>query len=360
MHKPHALRRPNLLDRQSDLRFEDPVLQVVPKTAPQAPLSTQALGSERDPLGWQLGYDHARCHVPLPSAHLHPDSPLFQGFHAALQAGLSSQQREVAAGTRVWLALRLQAWTEGLPYEEQLLTPHYLRQLRRNTCPVTRQSLHDEHGHPHQRSWARLRQDLGYAAGHLVQMSRTATQALQGRSAAQLQAIAERLAIDASTQEGLDAAAWSRLAALVRMVQAHEETPDPLPVLPPNRLRLLNPQHALQAWITRQLALPGWAARGNVLAQALPNEDARSAAQALVASLAPHALRLPQHQGKELQWLLEDLWRDVRVQRRWVSLMTTVQGLDLETLLLRLPAPTGCHLEHHAEAGATEGWTELH
>ncbi|MBH9551952.1 hypothetical protein [Inhella gelatinilytica] len=360
MHKPHALRRLNTLDRQSDLHFEDPGVQAVHESLSTPAVAPGIPGSERDPLGWQLGYDHARCHVPLPAAHLHPASPLFQGFHAALQAGLSSQQRDVAAGTRVWLSLRLQAWTEGLPYEEQLLTPHYLRQLRRTTCPVTRQSLHDEQGHPQQRTWARLRQDHGYAAGHLVQLSRTAAQALKNRTATDLQHVADHLAPECATVEGLDAASWARLAALARMVQAHDDNPDPLPVLPPNRLRLLNPHHALQAWITRQLALPGWAARGNVLAQALPTETARTAAQGLVAALAPHALRLPQHEGKELQWLLEDLWRDPRVQRRWVGLRVATRGVDLETLLLRLPAPTGCHLEHHAEAGATEGWTELH
>lgn len=352
MHKPHALRRVLPAEPQTELLFEASALPVL-----QLPRSAEAVA---DPLGWQLGFDHALHHVALPAAHLHPASPLFQGFHAALQTGSSPRRREVAAGTRAWLALRLQAWQEGLPFEDQLLTPHYLRQLRRSHCPVTRAALQDELGHRQQRVWARLRQDLGYAAGHLVQLSRCAAQALAGRSARQLRAIAERLTAQGGSEAGLDAAAWARLAALVRLVTPQDADPDALPVLPPNRLRLLNPQQALQAWVGRQLALEGWAARGTALTEALPSGAARQAAHGLWAALAPHALRLPQHEGMERLWRLEDVWCDARVQRRWAQLLLQLQGVDLEALLLKLPAPAGCHIEHHAEAGATEGWVELH
>lgn len=351
MHKPHALRRATTTELQSDLAFE-PELQVV---------AAQPLARDvADPLGWQLGFDHARFHVALPASHLHPASPLFQGFHAALQAGNSARQREVAAGTRAWLHLRLQAWTEGLPFEDQLLTPHYLRQLRRSHCPVTRAALHDEQGHEQQRVWVRLRQDLGYAAGHLVQLGRRAALALSGRGVAELRRIAERLAMQGDSQEGLDAAEWARLASLVRMVSPQDEGGDALAALPPNRLRLLNPQQALQAWIGRQLALHGWAARGTALHDALTSIPARQAAHTLWAALAPHALTLQHHEGMERLWALEDVWRDARVQRRWSALVGLLKLDEIETLLLRLPAPTGCHLEHHADAGATEGWTELH
>ncbi len=352
MHKPHALRRVLPAEPQTDLLFEDSALPVLP-----LPRSAEAVS---DPAGWQLGYDHALHHVALPAAHLHPASPLFQGFHAALQTHSTPRQREVAAGTRAWLGLRLQAWQEGLPFEDQLLTPHYLRQLRRSHCPVSRAALQDELNHPQQRVWARLRQDLGYAAGHLVQLSRTAAQALAGRSAPELQATAERLASQGGSEAGLDAAAWARLAALVRLVTPHDAALCALPVLPPNRLRLLNPQQALQAWVGRQLALEGWASRGTALHDALPGAGARQAAHGLWAALAPHALRLPQHQGMELLWRLEDVWCDERVQRRWTQMLQLLQGVDLEALLLKLPAPAGCHVEHHAEAGATEGWVELH
>ena len=354
MHKPHALRRfaPAATEAQTDLAFDAPL-------APSAALAAPQL-LDADPVGFQLGRDHARFHVALPASHLHPASPLFQGFHAALQAGASARQREVAAGTRAWLALRLQAWVAGLPYEEQLLTPHYLRQLRRSHCPVTRAALHDEIGHPQQRVWARLRQDLGFAAGHLVQLSLTAERALQGRDAASLQAVAERLAQQGGTEAGLDAAAWGRLAALVRLVTPEAQPLEALPVLPCNRLRLLNPAQALQAWVARQLPLPGWAARGTALHDALPGIPARQAARSLWAALAPYALSLAQHNGQELHWALEDLWLDARVQRRWLQFIALVPAQAIELLMLRLPAPAGCHLEHHAEAGATEGWTELH
>lgn len=323
---------------------------------PSAPIQLSLVGPDpvtaptphgADAVAWQLGFDHARHGLPLPTAHLHAASPLFAGWQAALARRLN-RHRDPAPAQRQWLALRLRAWTEGVTFEDQLLTPHYLQQLQATHCPVTRQELHDEHGHPAQRCFARLRQDHGYAAGHLVQLSATAATALAGRSRMALEERAHEAASSGKRVDGLDAAAWSRLVSLVAWVSPATGT-EVMRVLPPNRLHLPNPLMALQAWVTRQLAQPGWSQRLMALHDALPGATAREAARALNAALAPHALQLPG--GPEARrWALEDLWLDGRVQRRWHVLAAQVSPLTVERLLRQLPPPEGWVVEHHARA----------
>ncbi|MFN4115163.1 MAG: hypothetical protein ACK4F7_01510 [Inhella sp.] len=310
-----------------------------------APLAASSLAEGgQDAVGWQLGFDHARQGVTLPPSHLHEASPLFAGWQAALARRLH-RHRDPAPAVRRWLQLRLQAWTEGLDYEELLLTPNYLQQLDASHCPVSRELLHDEQDHPARRCLMRLRQDHGYTAGHLVCLSRRAADALQGRGLADLQALALQAARRAEPLHGLGAAAWARLVSLVAMV-----TPDSelglLQALPTNRLQLERPQHALQAWISRQLARPGWSQRLQALHDALPGVPARQAASALSAALAPHALTLG-HDDMARRWALEDMWSDGRVQRRWTALVQQVSPLTIERLLRQLPPPPGWALEQH-------------
>lgn len=307
-----------------------------------------------DPVGFQLGADHARQGVALPVGHLHDGSPLFAGW----QSRARPRTLDPTPGVRVWLQLRLQAWEQGLPFEAQLLTPHYLRQLDGSHCPVTREPLHDEQGHAQQRTWVRLRQDAGFAAGHLAVLGRTAAQALQGRGLEQLMALCCQAQAQREPVEGLRAADWGRLLALVAYV-----TPTPhadavrrlQAALPTNRLRLLNPVQALQAWLSRQLCSGGWSQRLRALHDALPGEAARAAATRLAVALAPHALVVP---GTPLEQraTLEDLWSDARVQRRWFALVEQLSPLTLERLLRQLPPPPGWALERHSGAHAVEAW----
>lgn len=309
----------------------------------QEPVAAPEPGN-MDAVAWQIGFDHARQGLALPTAHLHAGSPLFAGWQTALARRLN-RHRDPSPATRLWLDLRLRAWLEGVVFEDQLLTPHYLQQLRTTHCPVTRAELHDEQGHPAQRCLVRLRQDRGYTAGHLALLSASAARVLAGRNLAALQALAQRAARQAEPLEGLNAASWERLVALVAWVTPSADD-TLLRVLPPNRLHLLNPLLALQAWLTRQLAHPGWSQRLMALHDALPSPAAREAASALTAALAPHALRLPAH-PVERRWALEDLWLDARVQRRWTTLAGLVSPLTMERLLRELPPPDGWVVEHH-------------
>ncbi len=316
------------------------------------PLAIEALAhGGSDAAGWQLGFDHAKHGLPLPAAHLHQGSPLFAGWQAALAKAPNTRHRDPAPGSRHWFALRLQAWQEGIAFEDHLLTPHYLTQLQVQHCPVSRLSLHDEAGHPQARRWARLRQDQGYSAGHLVCLGATAAKALEGRNAADLRAMAQHAAATACTLEGLDASAWARLAGLVALVTPDTDAVQALPVQAPNRLVIVNPLQALQAWVARQLGAAGWAQRLQALHDALPTVAARQAASALAAALAPHALTVPLN-GPQRLHALEDLWLDARVQRRWHALAQTVSPLTAERLLTLLPSPQGVHMALHARVEA--------
>jgi hypothetical protein len=316
------------------------------------PLAVQALAEGgSDAIGWQLGFDHARQGVALPASHLHEGSPLFAGWQAALARQLRSQQRhrDPAPAVRRWLQLRLRAWTEGVAYEDLLLTPHYLQQLDVSHCPVSREALHDEEGHPAQRRIVRLRQTEGYAAGHLITLGRLAADALQGRQLTELQELALQAARRAEPLLGLNAGAWARLVSLVAMVTPGADA-RLLQALPTNRLQLEQPVQALQAWITRQLARPGWSQRLQALHDALPGVPARQAASALSAALAPHALTLPTDAVAQ-RWALEDIWQHSRVQRRWAVLVEQVSPLTIERLLRQLPPPPGWAMEQHGVQG---------
>jgi hypothetical protein len=309
------------------------------------PLAPQALAlGGSDAVAWQIGFDYARHGLPLPSAHLHEDSPLFNGWQSALSRS-TQRHRDPAPGVRRWLALRLQAWQEGVPFEDQLLTAHYLRQLDTSHCPVTREELHDEIGHPAQRCIVRLLTDQGYAAGYLVVLSQRAALALKARSLMTLREQAQTAARLGVSIDGLDAAAWARLASLVAAVTPETQS-KPQRVLPPNRVHLANPSQALQAWVTRQLAHSGWSHRLLALHDALPGVPARQAASSLSAALAPHALQLPTT-GMAQRWALEDLWLDERVQRRWSALVALLSPLTIERLLRQLPPPQGWAVENH-------------
>jgi hypothetical protein len=318
--------------------------------APQ-PLPAKALAvGGGDAIGWQIGFDHARHGLPLPAAHLHEGSPLFAGWQLGLERrGPLRQQRDPAPGVRRWLGLRLQAWAEGQSFEDQLLTPHYLQQLDSSHCPVSRDVLHDEQGHPAQRQIVRLLPERGYSAGHLVVLGRRAAAALQDRSLSELQQRAADARRLGCSLDGLDAASWARLCSLVAAVRSEAET-TVLMLLPPNRLLLPRAVLALQAWVSRQLASPGWSQRLLALHDALPGVPARQAASGLSAALAPHALLLPPA-GIAQRWALEDLWLDARVQRRWTSLVEQLSPLTIERLLRQLPPPPGWTVEQHCHDG---------
>lgn len=318
------------------------------ETPPSAP---------QDRVAFEIGWDHAR-HGLVPCASLMA-TPMAQGWHAA-RAVFGQRTLAATRHVRQWLRLRLQAWQEGAAFEGLQVTPHYLSQIDAETCPVTRRPL----GGPDvadEPLVARLRQDAGYAAGHLVVVSRAAWRALVAVDCAAAIDRAERLARDGGTHDGLDAAAWARLAALTSFAVALPQVRAarvPLRALPPNRVRVLSAAQGLQVLLTLRLAAPGWSRRARAIAELLP-AALRHDFNLFVGAIAPRLLAISaEATPREQRWAQEDAWADARVQRRWQHFAVQLGEAETEALLARIAEGGlgGVRCLVHGAAAAVDGW----
>jgi hypothetical protein len=179
---------------------------------------------------------------------------------------------------RQWLALRLAAWQQGQAFEDVQVTPHFLAQISSPHCPVTRLPLC---GAGEQAAVLRLNTGAAYAAGNLVVAHRSAAEARADLGCDDLLALAQRVGEQADGQlRGLDVRAWQRLAVLASFATPLPHglaATLPLLVLPPNRVRVLNPVQALQVMLTLQFTRAGYARRLLTLAALMPGSEARQA-----------------------------------------------------------------------------------
>lgn len=303
--------------------------------------------------GLALGRDYALHGLTPPISHLYPQSPLQRGWLAsrgrAVRAPASPQVEQ-------WLALRTHAWARGRSFEDIQLTPHHLAQLDATHCPITRELLADDN-----RSIDRVRDDAGYAAGNLALMSRHANRAKGSRGHAALADMAASCANGPISRiGGLAEADWQRLAVLTSFVTplSHEQAAQiPLRVLPPNRLRLFNPIQALQAFVTRQLATPGWSARLSRLEALLPSDALRTDFNRFLLALAPRVLAAHELQTPhDIRWALEDAWAQALVMKRWTRFALQLRPEQAEALVERAAAKklSPVHVQRHEDA--TDGW----
>jgi len=230
-------------------------------------------------------------------------------------------------------------------------------------CPITRHALVDEPGHPQERSLDRVRDDAGYAAGHVAFMSREANRCKASHGWATAREIAHSLTQGPlRTMAGLHAHDWRRIAVLCSFVTElpHDVAAHiPLHLLPPNRLRLLNPIQALQALVSRQLGASGWSERLARIESLLPSDTLKADFNRWMLALAPRvlsrgALVQPQH----LRWALEDAWDDALVQRRWTQFalkLSPEQAQHLAQRAAALPC-SPVRVQAHSALSATEGW----
>lgn len=330
----------------------------MPEAAP-APCVQDRAPSLHEQLGFELGWDHARYGSVPPVDQLFQQSPLRQGWQAG-RASFGRRTLRASPHVRQWLALRCHAWLRGRSFETLLVTPNYLQQLEASHCPITRQPLQEQAG-TQQRRIDRVRDDAGYAAGNLVQMSQQANQAKGDRDFAALQALALSLRQGPLQQAGgLDLASWDRLVTLASFVTElpHEQAARlPLRVLPPNRLRLFNPIQALQALLTRQLATPGWSQRLTRIESLLGSDPLRADFSRFVLALAPRVLRSRELlQREQIRWALEDAWQDALVLKRWTQFALNLGATQAEALVHKAAAKklSPVHVERHAHP--TEGW----
>lgn len=327
--------------------------------ASPAPQTTTAA----DATGFEIGWDHAHHGLVPPAELLLEGTPIGQGWRAG-RAVFGGRTLSTGRATRLWLALRTLAWRQGIPFEGQQVTAHYLAQLHTGHCPVLRRPLGASAGHADAAVVERLNPQAGYAAGNLAVMSQAAAQARAGVDV--LEALRRAHRHPLGTQgcgeavDGLDAAAWWRLAALrafATPLPFHEAACLPLAVLPPNRVRLLNAAQGLQALVTRLFMASGWAARTRALAQLLPAHTLRHDFNLFVGALAPRVLEAGTD-ALALRRALEDAWLLERVQRRWQHFVLSLGETATEALLEAAAARglAGVRTLHHAPQTATEGW----
>ncbi|MET0382451.1 MAG: hypothetical protein ABW032_03415 [Burkholderiaceae bacterium] len=306
-----------------------------------------AAAAESAEPGDALGFEYARYGLVPPAPCLWPGHPIREGWERG--RGLFGRRTRAAtlAVTR-WLALRLTAWERGEAFDDHEITPQLLRSLEVATlCPVTGRALQDD------AMVVPVDAARGWRAGNLALMSPAFGARWVGIDWEMAKDALARA--ESAPQEPIDGIAlrqWRRVVALKSLATPlpHAEAARiPLHVLPPNRLRLVNPIQELQAVLTLQLSVPGWGQRAGGIAESMP-ASLRNEFNLFFNSLLAQALR--QGHGArhaEMRGALAAAWGDAVVQRRWERFARLVDAALAETLVERLarePMP-GLYVVRH-------------
>lgn len=361
-----------MLSTPTRLRRPTPVHAAAPGFADTRPAvhvrpATPEPGDRRDP-GFQLGWEHARHGVLPPAEHLHPLSPVRQGWEAG-RVAFAGRTRPADAAVGQWLQLRLRAWLAGTGFEGVQVTPAFLRRIATPACPVTRERFIGGDGaepavgavHPVP---MRLWREAGCAAGNLALLSPRAARALARTEARAAIAQADAMAAD-DVHAGLRGREWARLAALLSLPTPLPHSllaTRPLAVLPPPRVRLLNPAHGLQVLVSLREPGAGQARRDALLAALMPHTEARYAlADLQSAMLARRRAPAARNDAQAQREALEDLWLDGLVLRRWQRLAGRLSADDCESIVrIAVARGVGGERLHWLPADtATEGWSAL-
>jgi hypothetical protein len=315
-----------------------------------------------DAAGFEIGWDHAHHRLTPPADHLHGTHPVRQGWEAG-RAAFGARTLKPSRHVRQWLNLRLQAWLRGQAFEDVMVTPRFLAQIDAALCPVTREPLTHGSGAPSDAVVVRVHGGAGFAAGNLVVMSRRAATARGTCGAAEAEALAQRIqAGEIAAVAGLDAAQWQRMASLLRLATplAHAQVAClPMRVLPPNRLRLLNPVQGVQALLTMLFTGNAYARRMTDLGALMPTADARRSYFLFMNTMLARRLAVGWAADRaRVRGTLEDAWGHPVVMRRWEQLALRLTRADCERVL-RLAAQRGLGAagwRWMEDEAATDGW----
>jgi hypothetical protein len=322
--------------------------------------------------GFRIGWEHARHLTTPPADHLHAGHPVRQGWEAG-RAAFAGRTLAASRAARLWLDLRLQAWLRGRPFDELLLTPRYVARIDLNRCPIMRVTL------SHSPAGARsatdavvmpLNERAACAAGNLAVVSRQVAQARGVLSLEEVAQTVRRLASgEAEAVDGLDLSAWRRLHSLISLAtpQAHAQAASQaLHLLPPPRVRLLNPAQALQTLLTLVFTGPGYARQLTDLGALMPHAQARRAYFVFMNAML--ARRLSARGGvptEQVRTAMEQAWSHPLVQQRWQALALVLTPAQAEQVVRRVvqrgllgtSSPQGGRWRWLDEAAATEGWS---
>jgi hypothetical protein len=311
--------------------------------------------------GFEIGWDFAHHRLTPPPDALADGHPVHQGWLAG-SATFGTRTLKPTPAVRRWLQLRLTAWRRGRAFEGTQVTPNFLAQIDVTRCPVTRATLTHASGAGTDACVDRVFADAGYAAGNLAVMSVRAHQAKADLGCGDALRVVKQLeASGLDTLDGLDTRQWARLAVLMSYVTPlpHDEAAClPLLVLPPNRLRLLNPVQALQAILTLAFTQAQAVPRLRELMAHVP-APARHDFQVFVLTLQARRLAIGMRtDGAALREALEDVWVDAALNRRWQRFARQLDEAACERLV-HLAARRGLGgkgWQWLPRASATEGW----
>jgi hypothetical protein len=328
----------------------------------QTSIQTQHGLSQPSDIGFELGWDYAHYGAMPPAAHLDPLSPVRQGWEAGRQ---TFGQRTLIQNrfVRKWLQLRLNAWLRGRAFEGTQVTPAFLRQIDAAACPITREVLTHGTGELSDASVDRVFNGAAYAGGNLSVMSTRANRAKSDYGSDDAMRFVRQIELGRLGQiDGLSAEQWARIAVLTSFVtpMPHARAATlPLLVLPPNRLRVLNAVQSLQVMLSLQFIRGGHSRRCAALAGLMPSADARQAFNSFMLTLLARKVAAGKMASDaDERRVIEDMWLDPLVQRRWQRLALRLTGADCKRIGLiaaeRGLASSGIRwLETEA---ATEGW----
>lgn len=350
---------------QAAFLFDAPATPAAAQALRGAPAARRHQPQGVDEVAFEIGWDFARHRLTPPVAHLHADNPVRQGWSAA-RVVFGARTLRPTLAVRQWLELRLAAWQRGRAFENVQVTPHFIAQLQVPHCPVTGSTLATgdavaQSAHPPVPT--RLNQQAAYAAGNLAMLGETARAAAEGLDWRQALAQAELAeAAGEPTRRGLSAPQWRRLAGLMSLATPLDHAQAaalPLLVLPPNRVRVLNPVQALQVMLTLQFCQAGYARRLVGLAALMPSSELRQAFQVFMHTLLARRLAAgPAIEGAAMRTAMEQAWADALVQRRWQRLASRLTAVDCEQLLQRAARRglIGASQRWQAPEAAVEGW----
>jgi len=130
-------------------------------------------------------------------------------------------------------------------------------------------------------------------------------------------------------------------------------------VLPPNRLRVLNPVQSLQVMLSPQFTRAGHARRCAALAGLMPTAEARFAFNAFMHTLLARRLAAGRIADAVAErHAVEDLWRDPLINQRWQRLALRLTAIECERIG-RVAAErglAGSGVRWLTAESATDGW----
>lgn len=330
---------------QSALAFQpESVVDSAPHTsAVAAQWRTAVGGNPVSSTGFQIGWDYAHHALVPPAERLGAGTDLAQGWMAG-RAVFGRRTLGATRTVRLWLHLRLQAWSDGRDFDLAQVTPRFLAQIHVERCPVLRLPLGGLPGSASAAVVERLNPQVGFVAGNLAVMSQAAASARLGLGLNDLTRRARQAELCGDEIGGLSASAWWRLTALTAVATPalphFQAARVPLAMLPPGGVAVLSHCLALQAALTRLFLKPGWSASARALAMRLPAHTLRHDFNLFIGAMAPRVLEA----GTDAATLLpamEDAWLNERVQRRWQHFVLSLGEVGCESLLAMITATSG-------------------